>query len=84
MATGPSTNKDIGDIISAAIQPLRDDIKELSVSINGNGKPGLKERLAVLEGHIRAMAFAVALGLPVLAAVGCDLAKRILGDSAQP
>lgn len=43
------TGDQIRDAIAAALEPLRDDVRRLAHTIEGNGHPGIKGRIVRLE-----------------------------------
>lgn len=69
------TGTEIRDALSAAVEPLREDIKRLGESINGNGHLGLKGRLTRVE-TILALVGAVAIAGTSMAS--CGLTHKVI------
>lgn len=51
MARNDSDNSAINDVIVSELHTIRRELEQLNHTINGNGQPGLKTRIAVLENH---------------------------------
>lgn len=69
------TGTEIRDALAAAVEPLREDIKRLGESINGNGHLGLKGRLTRVE-TILALVGAIAITGTSMAS--CGIANKII------
>lgn len=72
------TGSEVMDALVAAIQPLRDDIRRLEESLNGNGHPGLKGRVTSLETGVKVLMWIVGMGSPIFLAVGCAIGPKLM------
>lgn len=62
-------------VILEEIRELKETVKAQDEAIRGNGKPGLNQRVALIEERMKLIAMALLAGLPLV----FDWVKRQLG-----